>query len=112
MTPALVPGNEGAAFAVVIRKREEAERDEMWSVVGRKKPPRWLWEALDHQTGRIVADVFGRREDHAFLTIKAPLTPFGMRRFSPTAGARIADMWSHASIEAASGGPNGWNAHI
>ena len=53
----------------------------MWSVVGRKKPPRWLWEALDHQTGRIVADVFGRREDHAFLTIKALLTPFGMRRF-------------------------------
>jgi insertion element IS1 protein InsB len=66
---------------VVIRKVEEAELDEMWSFVGSKKHPRWLWGALDHQTGRIVAYVFGRREDQAFLKIKALLTPFGIRRF-------------------------------
>ena len=45
---------------VVIHKVEEAELDEMWSFVGGKKQPHWLWEALDHQTGRVAAYVFGR----------------------------------------------------
>ena len=56
---------------MVIRKVQEAELDEMWSFVGRKKHPRWLWGALDHQTGRILAYVFGRREDRALLKLKA-----------------------------------------
>jgi insertion element IS1 protein InsB len=60
---------------------KEVELDEMWSFVGRKKQPRWLWEALDHQTGRIVAYVFGRREDQALLRLKALLAPFGIGRF-------------------------------
>jgi len=60
---------------------EEAELDEMWSFVGGKTQPRWLWEALDHSTGRILAYVFGRREDQAFLKLKALLAPFGIRRF-------------------------------
>jgi IS1 family transposase len=49
--------------------------------VGRKKQSRWLWGALDHQTGQILAYVFGRREDQALLTLKALLEPFGMRRY-------------------------------
>ncbi|HJY79996.1 MAG TPA: IS1 family transposase [Candidatus Binatia bacterium] len=53
----------------------------MWSFVGRKKHPRWLWGALDHQTGRILAYVFGRREDQALLKLKALLEPFGIRRY-------------------------------
>ena len=53
----------------------------MWSFVGGKTQPRWLWEALDHSTGRILAYVFGRREDQAFLKLKALLAPFGIRRF-------------------------------
>jgi insertion element IS1 protein InsB len=65
----------------VVRKVWEAELDEMWSFVGSKKHPQWLWGALDHQTGRIVAYVFGRREDQAFVKLKALLTPFGIRRF-------------------------------
>ena len=81
MTPALVPGGEGGAFAVMIHKVAEAELDEMWSFVGRKKHPRWLWEALDHQTGRIVAYTFGRRADRVLLKLKALLEPFGIRRF-------------------------------
>jgi insertion element IS1 protein InsB len=43
------------------------------------KKPRWLWQALDHRTGTVLADVFGRRE--AFLELKALLEPFGIRRF-------------------------------
>ena len=39
------------AIEVVIHRVEAAEIDEMWSYVGKKKAPRWLWRALDHQTG-------------------------------------------------------------
>jgi insertion element IS1 protein InsB len=81
VNPALVLGREGAAPAVVVRKVEGAEVDERWSFVGRKQHPRWLWGALDQQTGRILAYVFGRREDQARLQRKALLAPFGIRRF-------------------------------
>ena len=66
---------------MVVHKVQEAELDEMWSFVGGKKHPRGLWEALDHQTGRIVAYVFGRCADRALLKLKALLAPFGIRRF-------------------------------
>lgn len=66
---------------MVIHKVKEAELDEMWSVVSSKKQPRWLWEALDHQTGRIVAYTFGRRADRALVKLKALLEPFRIRRF-------------------------------
>jgi len=62
-------------------KVREAELDERWSCVGGKKQPRWLWEALDHQTGRILAYVFGHREDQALLALKVLLAPLGLRRF-------------------------------
>jgi insertion element IS1 protein InsB len=77
----LVTGAERGVPAVVVRKVLEAEVDEMWSFVGRKRPPRWLWGALDHQQGRILAYVFGRREDQALLQLKALIAPFGIRRY-------------------------------
>jgi insertion element IS1 protein InsB len=73
--------SERATPAVVIRKVEAAELDEMWSFVGSKKQPRWLWGALDHQTGHMMAYVFGRREDQALLALKALLAPLGIGRF-------------------------------
>ena len=81
MNPALVTAREGSPPAVEVHKAQEAELDEMWSFVGRKKQTRWLWEALDHQTGRIMAYTFGRRADQALLQLKALLAPFGIRRF-------------------------------
>ena len=66
---------------MVIHQVKEAELDEMWSFVGSKQQPRWLWEALDHQTGRIVAYTFGRRTDRGLLKLKAMLEPFGIRHF-------------------------------
>ena len=81
MNPALVTDSEGSPSAVVIHKVKEAELDEMWSFVGSKKQPRWLWEALDHQTGKILAYTFGRRADRVLLKLKALLEPFGIRRF-------------------------------
>jgi insertion element IS1 protein InsB len=81
VNPALVSNGDGAMPAVIVHKVVDAELDEMWSFVSRKREPRWLWGALDHQTGRIVAYVFGRREDRAFLALKALLAPAGIRRF-------------------------------
>ena len=47
----------------ILHRVEEAELDEMWNFVGNKKQPRWLWQALDHRTGHVLAYVFGRRKD-------------------------------------------------
>jgi insertion element IS1 protein InsB len=66
---------------VGISRVEAAEVDEMWSFVGKKKEPRWLWHALDHQTGKVLAYVFGRRKDEVFRQLKALLTPFGITRY-------------------------------
>ena len=41
----------------------EAEMDEMWSCVRNKGNPRWLWHAIDHHTGKVLAYVFGRRKE-------------------------------------------------
>ncbi len=66
---------------VVIRLADEAEVDEMWSFVGKKREPRWLWHAIDHRSGRVLAYVFGRRKDEVFLKLKALLEPFGITRY-------------------------------
>ena len=60
---------------------EEAECDEMWSFVGSKAEQRWIWYAIDHQTGKIVADVLADRKDAAFIKLKELLEPFGIKRF-------------------------------
>jgi insertion element IS1 protein InsB len=36
--------------------------DEMWGRVYCKKTPCWLWHAMDHDIGEIIAYVFGARE--------------------------------------------------
>jgi insertion element IS1 protein InsB len=66
---------------VDIAQAGEAEIDEMWSFVGNKGHPRWLWHAIDHHTGAVLAYVFGRRKDEVFLRRKALLEPFGLTRF-------------------------------
>jgi insertion element IS1 protein InsB len=66
---------------VWLARVEAAEVEEMWSFVGKKQAPRWLWQALDHRTGEVLAYVFGRREDDAFQKLKALLVPFGIKRF-------------------------------
>ena len=58
----------------------EAEMDEMWSFVGNKGNPRWLWHAIDHHTGKVLAYVFGRRKDEVFWQLKTLLEPFGLTR--------------------------------
>lgn len=55
---------------VEIHKVEEAEVDEMWSFVGKKTQQRWLWHAIDHQTGVVLAYVLGTRQDEVFVQLK------------------------------------------
>jgi len=66
---------------VILRQVEAAEMDEMWSFVGSKSQQRWLWHAIDHHTGQILAYVFGTREDKTFLKLKELLAPFGITHF-------------------------------
>ena len=46
--------------AVSSARVKAAETDEMWSYMKKKQEPRWLWHALDHGTGKVLAYVFGR----------------------------------------------------
>jgi insertion element IS1 protein InsB len=66
---------------VDIQRVDDVELDEMWSYVGNKDPPRWLWHAIDHATGASLGYVFGDRKDIVFLELKARLEPFGITRF-------------------------------
>lgn len=60
---------------------EESELDEMWSYVGKKTNSRWLWHAIDRQSGQVLAYVFGRRKDQVFIQLKKLLEPFGIKRY-------------------------------
>ena len=71
------------------RRGLPVELDEMWSYVGKKAEPRWLWHAIDHHSGTVLAYVFGRRKDAVFLQRQALLEPFGIRRFSTDGGGRM-----------------------
>jgi insertion element IS1 protein InsB len=66
---------------VEVQKVESAEMDEMWSFVGKKSQQRWLWHAIDHINGIVLAYVCGTREDEVFLQLKKYLRPFGISRF-------------------------------
>ena len=59
----------------------EAEVDEMWSFVQSKQQQRWLWHAIDHNTGAVLAYVLSDHKDTAFLELKSLLEPFGITQF-------------------------------
>ena len=69
------------SFLAVVQRVDEAEGDEMWSYVGHKDEQRWLWHAIDHATGVVLAYVLGRRKDEVFLALKQLLEPFGITRY-------------------------------
>jgi hypothetical protein len=71
---------------VIVHKVEAAEVDEMWSFVDSKRQQRWLWHAIDHHTGQVLAYVFGTREDETFLQLQELLAPFGITGYALKAG--------------------------
>ena len=98
VNPALVTARDVSLSAVVIRKAQEVEWDEMWSFVGSKKHPRWLWEALDHQTGRgsPTFSVAVRIRHSSNSQRCSPRLAFAV--FTPMAGVRIAGTWIHTAM--------------
>ena len=66
---------------IVIEQVNEAEMDEMWSFVSDKGHQRWLWHAIDHHSGAILAYVLGTHTDTVFVKLKQLLAPFGITRF-------------------------------
>jgi len=63
------------------RRGLTSELDEMWAYVARKSNPRWLWHAIEHRTGKVLAYVFGRRKDDVCLKLKELLEPFGITTY-------------------------------
>ncbi|MBW4444922.1 MAG: hypothetical protein KME10_27780 [Plectolyngbya sp. WJT66-NPBG17] len=59
----------------------EGELDEMWSFVQKKENQRWLWHAIDHSTGKVLAYVLGDHSDNVFVKLKQLLEPFGISKF-------------------------------
>ena len=75
-------------ITVEVRRVEAAEVDEMWSFVKSKAHQRWLWHAIDHLSGVVLAYAFGNRADTIFVELKKLLKPFGLEHFY-TDGARV-----------------------
>ena len=61
--------------------RRAAALEERWSFAESKATARWLWHALDHRTGRVLAYVVGTRKDAMFLKLKALLAPLGITHY-------------------------------
>jgi insertion element IS1 protein InsB len=55
-----------------------SELGEMWSSVGKKANPRWLWHAIEHHSGTVLAYVCGRRQEKVLRRLKALVEPFGI----------------------------------
>lgn len=77
---------------------EEAEIDEMWSFVQSKKQQRWLWHAIEHRTGAVLAYVLAPHTDDALKQLQHLLVPFAIEQFySDSWGAylRLLDPQQH-----------------
>lgn len=66
---------------LVLVDSKEAELDELWSFVQNKKQQRWLWLAIDHTTGTLLAYTLGRRTDNSCQRLIDLLTPFNISYF-------------------------------
>jgi insertion element IS1 protein InsB len=85
--------------AGMVIRVEAAEIDEMWSFVESKQHQRWLWHAIDHQTGKVLAYVLATYEDSALKQLQQLLAPFSIQRFytdSWGAYLRLLDEQHHA----------------
>ena len=81
MNKALISTLDPQSVEVEFQKIDEAEMDELWRFVAKKTNQRWLWHTIDHQSGKVLAYVFGNRKDQVFLKLKKILKPFRITRF-------------------------------
>ncbi len=80
---------------------EEAEIDEMWSFVQSKQNQRWLWHAIDHQSGQILAYVLASHEDTALMQLKRLLAPFSITHFYTDGWGAYQRLLKNAVIQSA-----------
>lgn len=87
----------------MVVKVEEAEMDEMWSFVQSKKQQRWLWHAIDHRTGAVLAYVLAPHTDAALEQLQQLLAPFSIRHdiSTQTFGVLTCDCYTHLSTSLA-----------
>lgn len=72
---------EPETVEVLLQRVDEAEMDEMWSFVGKKKQERWLWHAIDPESGKVLAYVLADHTDAALKSLMELLMPFGIQQF-------------------------------
>jgi IS1 family transposase len=53
-------------------------------------------------TGKVLAYVFGRRQDTVFVELKALLEPFGITQYYPDGWVPTSGMWRQKTIQFAS----------
>lgn len=80
-------------------KVETAEADEMWSYVQNKKNQVWLWHAIDHKTGDILAYTFGSWEDVVFDELFELLKPFKIQKFYTDGKKTYAKKFKHHKVK-------------
>lgn len=61
--------------------RREAQADEQWGYVGKKKNQRWLWYAIDAAAGCVLSFVFGRRTKAMRKKLLSNLKVFNIRAY-------------------------------
>ncbi len=72
---------QAAPASVMVVRVEDAEMDEMWSFVQSKRHQRWLWHAIDHRSGKVLAYVLAAHKDSALKQLKQLLAPFSIGHF-------------------------------
>ena len=55
VTPSMCPESHPEDGDVESHKVDASELDAMWSVVNRQAQQRWVWHAIDHQQGVVLA---------------------------------------------------------
>lgn len=83
MNPYFLPrsNNPSPSDGLEIEIRTDAEADELWSYVGRKKNQRRTWYAVERNTGVILARHNGRRTDKSCSLLMEKLSGFPVTRY-------------------------------
>ena len=59
---------------------DESEMDEMWSYYHDKSHQIWLWHAIDHKTGVVLAFTFGTRKHEVLDELLNLLKPYNIHK--------------------------------
>ena len=63
------------------KRLSDAELDEMWSFIGRKRRQCWLWYAFAPRTREVIGYVLGRRTDESLARLLEKLSECRITRF-------------------------------